>query len=126
VLVATYKVAIAEQRESELYSLPLACKSLADEWSTVPRAALMRDPEPLGELLYLCARIGAQDAADSVARVAGREELASVFLQSSEDLQCRALRCLAGLLPKVNDMVRNKYKEVFQSALSRPSHSLSR
>src|SRR5688500_14858048 len=72
VLVATYKMAIAEHREDELYSLPLACKSLAEEWSDSPRAVLMRNPEPLGELLYLCARIGAQDAADSVARVAGR------------------------------------------------------
>ncbi len=76
------------------------CTVLAERWADAP--AVRNRPEPLGELHYLCARVGALEARGAIARAVRREDLRGVLLPGGEDVQLRALRCLAGLLAQTD------------------------
>ena len=96
------------------------CASLAEQWAKVPY--VRQRPEPLGELHYLCARIAAVEARGAIAGVAEREDLRGVLLPGGEDIQLRALRCLAGLLVHLGKIEQMPFLPVFERALKVSQH----
>lgn len=98
------------------------CALLADRWAGAEVSAVRDRPEPLGELHYLCARIGAVGARNGIARVVRREDLRGVLLPAGEGLQLRALRCLAGLLARVSRGEREEFLPLFIEAIEVPQH----
>jgi hypothetical protein len=108
------------ERKREWTQLTEVCARLADAWAEVP--AVRDRPEPLGELHYLCARIGAVEARNGIARVVRREDLRGILLPAGEGLQLRALRCLAGLLARVPRKEREAFLPLFNEAIEVPQH----
>ena len=98
-----------------------ACARLAQEWAEINATQVRVRPEPLGELHFLCARIGAVEAREGIARVVTRPDLRGILLQSGEGLQLRALRCLAGLLALVPPDERQRFLGLFIEALAVPN-----
>jgi hypothetical protein len=96
------------------------CVTLAEQWADVPEVRTR--PEPVGELHYLCARVGAFGARGAIARVAQREDLRGVLLPAGEGIQLRALRCLAGLLAQTNADEQRPFLPVFEQAIEVPQH----
>jgi hypothetical protein len=109
-------------RNREWMQLLEVCARLADAWAGSEGSAVRDRPEPLGELHYLCARIGAVEARNGIARVVQREDLRGVLLPNGEDLQLRALRCLAGLLARVSGDEREEFLPLFSEAIAVPQH----
>jgi len=110
------------ERDREWIQLLEVCARLADAWADAEVNAVRDRPEPLGELHYLCARIGAVGARNGIARVVRRADLRGVLLPAGEDLQLRALRCLAGLLARVSPGERQGFLPLFNEALEVPQH----
>lgn len=98
-----------------------ACTRLAKEWAEMNATQVRVRPEQLGELHFLCARIGAVEAREGIARVVTRPDLRGILLQSGEGLQLRALRCLAGLLARVQPDERQRFLGLFIDALAVPN-----
>jgi hypothetical protein len=109
-------------RDRAWMQLTEVCARLADAWAEAPAASVRTRPEPIGELHYLCARIGAVQARNGIARVARRADLRGILLPAGEGLQLRALRCLAGLLARVSPGVREEFLPHFNEALEVPQH----
>lgn len=108
------------ERDRAWTQLLEVCVRVADAWAAVFEARTR--PEPVGELHYLCARIGAVDARRGIARVIRRDDLRGVLLPGGEGLQQRSLRCLAGLLARVPRGQREEYLQDFRAALEVPQH----
>lgn len=113
-----------KERGEKLGNLPEACAMLAERWANLDEATVDATLEVLGELHYLCARIGATDAIPFIAKVAERDELATVTLPGGEDVQNRALRTLAGLLTLVPREQVSTYRSVFEKALDTEHHAV--
>jgi hypothetical protein len=109
-------------RDREWMQLTEVCARLADAWAEEEVSAVRNRPEPLGELHYLCARIGAVGARNGIARVVRRGDLRGVLLPAGEDLQLRGLRCLAGLLARVSRGEREAFLPLFNEAIEVPQH----
>jgi hypothetical protein len=122
ILIDSY--AVQQEGNAPLLKLENACVSLAERWARISALDVRRMPEPVGELHYLCARIGAVHATPSIAHVAEREDLSGVLLPGGEDLQLRSLRCLAGLLSLAPRYTRQEFQRVFQKAIDVPQHTL--
>lgn len=97
-----------------------ACARLAD--GAVDAYRVRARPGPVGELHYLCARIGAVKARHGIAQVIRRADLRGILLPAGEDLQLRALRCLTGLLAQVSRDEREAFLPLFTEALQVPQH----
>jgi hypothetical protein len=108
------------RRDLRWTRLDEVCARLADEWAGV--IELRTEPQYVGELHFLCARVGAVDARRGIARVIRRDDLRGVLLPSGEGLQQRSLRCLAGLLALVSPGQREEYLGDFAEALAVPQH----
>ena len=108
------------ERDYEWTPLSDACARLAETWAD-PNW-VWTSPEPLGELHYLCARIGAVKARHGIARVIQRADLRGILLPGGEDLHLRALRSLAGLLAHVARDEREEFLPLFTEALDVPQH----
>lgn len=108
------------ERERAWAQLDEACARVADMWAGLYQRWI--PPEAMGELHYLCARIGAVDARHGIARVIRREDLRGILLPAGEDLQLRALRCLAGLLARIAREERNEFLPLYIEALAVPQH----
>jgi hypothetical protein len=108
------------ERDYAWTQLSDASARLADGWADAYQVRTR--PEPLGELHYLCARIGAAKARHGIARVIRREDLRGILLPAGEGLQLRALRCLAGLLAHVPRDEREEFLPLFTEALDVPQH----
>ena len=93
---------------------------LARRW--VESRELPHGPEPLGELIYLCARIGAVGALPPVAEVIVRDHWRDIVLPGGEPLQGRALRCLSGLLAAVPEDRREPFRPVIVAAMDTPAN----
>lgn len=106
----------------EWSELKSACAELAHRWAGIAAVEIRERPTPLGELHYLCARIGAVEARGPIAFVADRPDLGGVALAGGEPLQGRSLRCLAGLLALVIHEDRQGFLEVFDRALEVPQN----
>lgn len=116
-------VDLAEWLRERDYAWPQltdACARLAE---ASPDAYRVRArPGPLGELHYLCARIGAVKARHGIAQVIRRADLRGILLPAGEDLQLRALRCLTGLLAQITRDEREEFLPLFTEALEVPQH----
>ena len=110
------------ERNREWTQLLEVCARLADAWADAEVNTVRDRPEPLGELHYLCARVGAVGARSGIARVVRREDLRGVLLPAGEGLQLRALRCLAGLLALVSPGDREEFLPLFVEAIEVPQH----
>jgi len=110
------------ERDREWMQLLEVCARLADAWADAEVNAVRDRPETLGELHYLCARVGAVEARKGIARVVRREDLRGVLLPAGEGLQLRALRCLAGLLARVSRGEREEFLPLFVEAIEVPQH----
>jgi hypothetical protein len=108
------------ERERAWTQITEVCVLLANVWADVYQVRIR--PEPVGELHYLCARIGAVEARQGIARVIRREDLRGILLPAGEDLQLRALRCLAGLLARVSRDERKEFLPLFIEAIEVPQH----
>lgn len=104
-------------------NLRIACSIVADQWAYQDDEMIKKNPESLGELLYLCDGAQAQKAIPAIAHVASRAGLASTILPGGEDVQTRALRALAGLLVNEPPQVRERYRNLFEIALDDPTHA---
>lgn len=109
-------------RERDYAWTPLsdACARLADVW--VDPYRVRARPGPVGELHYLCARIGAVKARHGIAEVIRRADLRGILLPAGEGLQLRALRCLTGLLAQISKDEREEFLPLFTEALDVPQH----
>jgi hypothetical protein len=110
---------------TEWKALQTACSRLSERWSGYEAQILRKAPEPLGELHYLCARIGARGSVPGIAHVVGREDLRRVPLPGGEDLQLRALRSLTGLLVSGSEAEQKAHRPVLIRALDVPEHRLT-
>lgn len=108
------------ERQRAWEPLAEACARVADMWAGIYQRWI--PPEPIGELHYLCARIGAIEARHGIARVIRREDLRGILLPGGEGLQLRALRCMAGLLARVPRETRSEFLPLFIEALDVPQH----
>lgn len=108
------------EKGSTVIQLQEACKIVANRWSS--QTEFRWQPEPLGELLYLCGRIGVQGAIDAIAKVLNRNDLVGLTLPGGEDLQLRALRSLCGLLVHSKLDERESYRSLLERALDNPQH----
>jgi hypothetical protein len=108
------------ERDRAWTQLTEVCARVADAWADVYQ--VQTRTEPVGELHYLCARIGAVGARRGIARVVQREDLRGILLPTGEGLQLRALRCLAGLLARVSRDERKEFLPLFTEALGVPQH----
>ncbi len=112
--------------ERNVGGLPLlgaATAGLIDSWQAQPIEQLIRNPEPMGEALYMVSRVGASEGVAPVAKVAGNEQMSQAVLTTREDLQGRALRSLAGLLVEASVEDQWRYRHLFEAALDRVSHA---
>ena len=107
----------------KLASLQDVCTELAYAWSEQKDEEIKANPEPLGELLYMCAMLHARSALPAIAHIADRANLASAILPEGEDIQSRALRSLAGLLVSEPPKVRDEYRKLFEVALETVDHA---
>jgi hypothetical protein len=101
-----------------------ASSAVTRRWVDADAARIRMRPEPLGELLYLCARIGAVEAMPSIEKVIDRPDLDPVILPGGEDLKLRALRSLSGLLVHVSESHRALHRRVFEQRLQVRQHQL--
>ena len=73
----------------------------------------------LGELCYLAARIGSEEALDSLRSLVASER-ATGLIGPGEDLRLRALRAFVGLLGTAGRMQTNDDRNVLTAALAEP------
>jgi|GEM_PF-4257319 len=113
---------LKDNRDEDFTDLSAACARLMRQMAVFDQEWLQTYPEALGELCYLCARIGALEAIPSIAIVAGADGFGLAILPDGEDLQNRALRSLAGLLIKTPED-RDTYRTLFENALASEHHA---
>jgi hypothetical protein len=109
-----------EGRNGDWPLLLRVCASLALEWGKSVESVAF--PEGVGELHYLCARIGALDARPGIADTIVRVDFRGVLLPSGEGVQLRALRSLAGLLAISRAEEFARYIGLYEEALTTPQH----
>lgn len=100
--------------------LASASTAVMNEWATKTNQQVQDAAEAMGELLYLCGRVGAKDAMPAISELARREDLDNIKLGNGEDIQLRALRSLGGLLYNATAEEREGQKELFEKALDTP------
>lgn len=101
--------------------LASASTTVMNEWVTKTEEQVQDTAEAMGELLYLCARVGAKDAMPAISEFARRENLGNIKLENGEDIQLRALRSLGGLFYNATVEEREGDKDLFERALDTPT-----
>src|SRR5205807_2213031 len=99
-------------------SLRSACGNLLKE-----KIEPLGDPQAVGELCYLAARIGAEEAISPLTTLA-QQEAAAHILFGGEELRFRALRSLAGLLALRPTKADDQHRKLFKKCLHEPAYQM--
>lgn len=100
------------QYDTFVSSLRRICAEFSLEVSIQPDEKIIANIEGVGELLFMSARINAEEAAPHIASLCRREALKNMMLSSGEHLHSRAVRSLAGLLSEADLETKGKYKDI--------------